>query len=100
MPKPKKETKRPEAPELLRGWKAIGTYLGIGAASAQRWAKSGMPVKREGRYTVAQRDEISQWLGREANMSAPAQIVTGDADISAALKQSIAAVRRDKRKLK
>ena len=57
-----------------------------------------MPVKREGRYMVAQPDEIKQWLGREAHMAAPAHIATNDADISAALKESIAAVRRDKRK--
>ncbi len=97
MPKTKK-TQRQQAPEPLKGWAAIGSYLGIGAATAQRWAKSGMPVRREGRYTVADPDEIRQWLGREAHMSAPAYVATKDADISQAMKQSISAVRKQKRR--
>ena len=97
MPKPKKNAKREEAPAILKGWAAIGAYLGIGAATAQRWAKSGMPVRREGRFTVADPEEIRAWLGKEAHMSTPAQIVTNDADVSAVLKQSISALRRKKR---
>ena len=81
----------------LKGWKAIGDYLGIGAASAQRWAKSGMPVRREGRFTVANADDLRAWLGREAHMAAPAEIVTSGTDVSAALKQSLAALRRKRR---
>jgi hypothetical protein len=97
VPKTKKSAKRQELPEALKGWKAIGAYLGIGAATAQRWAKSGMPVKREGRYTIADSDEIRRWLGRETHMPAPAHVLTPNADISAALKESISAVRRRKR---
>jgi len=97
MPKAKRKADQP-AVETLKGWSAIGAYLGIGAATAQRWAKSGMPVKRQGRYTVAEPDEIRQWLGKEAHMSAPAYVATDDADISAALKESISAVRGHKRK--
>lgn len=97
MPKTKK-TGRQQTPEPLKGWAAIGSYLGIGAATAQRWAKSGMPVRREGRYTVADPAEISRWLGREAHMPAPALVATKDTDITAALKESIGAVRRGKRK--
>ena len=48
MPKAGKSRKQ-KAPKTLKGWKAIGDYLGIGAATAQRWAKGGMPVKRQGR---------------------------------------------------
>jgi hypothetical protein len=98
MAKTKKGGTQQQPPETLKGWKAIGEYLGIGAATAQRWAKSGMPVKREGRYMVAEPDDISSWLGREAHMPAPAHVMRADADITAALKQSISAVRRDKRK--
>jgi predicted site-specific integrase-resolvase len=93
----KKKSAKQAAPKTITGWKAIGDYLGIGAATAQRWAKSGMPVRREGRYTVADADEISRWLGREAHMPAPAQVATRDTDIAAAMKQSIAAVRGKKR---
>ncbi|HWR13451.1 MAG TPA: hypothetical protein VN577_01385 [Terriglobales bacterium] len=47
MPKAKKNAQN-HPPEVLTGWKAIGDYLGIGTATAQRWARSGMPVKRQG----------------------------------------------------
>jgi hypothetical protein len=98
MPKGKKTAKSKNTePQTLTGWKAIGEYLGIGQTAAQRWAKSGMPVRREGRFTVADVNEIRQWLGREAHMPAPAQVVTEGTDLSAALKQSISALRRDKR---
>jgi hypothetical protein len=53
MPKRGKRAKHEKPPETLKGWKAIGEYLGIGAATAQRWAKSEMPVRREGQFTVA-----------------------------------------------
>jgi hypothetical protein len=96
MPKAGKRHKR-EAPKTLKGWQAIGAYLGIGAASAQRWAKSGMPVKRQGRFTVADADELRQWLGREAHMPGAAHVLTNDADVSVALKESISALRRQKR---
>lgn len=94
MPKARQSRKPGEPPGKLKGWKAIGEYLGIGAAVAQRWAKSGMPVRREGRLMVADRDEINKWLGKEAHMPAPAHVLTEGADISAALKESISAVRR------
>ena len=97
MPKSRKKANRERSVELLKGWDAIGRYLGIGSATAQRWAKSGMPVRREGRYTVADPEEIQRWLGREAHMPAPAHVVKDWDDTSAALKESIAAVRRGKR---
>ncbi len=99
MTKSQKTAKRQQQPpEILRGWAAIGKYLGIGAATAQRWAKSGMPVRREGRYTVADPEEISRWLGKEAHMAGDAIVATNEADIAAALKESISAVRKEKRK--
>jgi len=97
MAKSKKSAPQ-KPPEPLKGWQAIGGYLGIGAATAQRWAKSGMPVRREGRYTVAEPEEIKKWLGKEAHMSAPAYVATHDADIGAALKESITAARQQKKK--
>ena len=78
MPKTKKSARQQAAPGTLKGWKAIGDYLGIGAAAAQRWAKNGMPVNRDGRFTVAVPDEIRRWLGKEAHMSAPAFVATND----------------------
>ena len=96
MPKAKKSVaRREQPPQTLKGWQAIGSYLGVGAAIAQRWARdSGMPVRKEGRFMVADVEELRRWLGREAHMPEPAQVMTAGADISAALKESISAVRR------
>lgn len=48
---------------LLKGWTAIAKFLGTSPASAQGWAKQGMPVKREGRFTIADSAEVQAWLG-------------------------------------
>jgi hypothetical protein len=63
---------------------------------AHRWASEGMPVRREGRFTVADREAVSAWLGRESHMPKPAHVMTADADMTAALKESIAAARKRK----
>jgi len=75
----------------LKGWAAIGAFLGLPPATAQRWARQGMPVRREGRFTVADRADIEAWLGRESHMSEPAKVATSGADLAAALKESIKA---------
>jgi len=93
---PKKKNKAVVEEAVLKGWKPIAAYLGIPPATAQRWAGEGMPVRREGRFTVADRDAISAWLGRESHMAKPAHVMTGEADIAAALKDSIAAARKKK----
>lgn len=89
---PKKKTTPSSGP--LKGWTAIARYLGIPVATAHRWASEGMPVRREGRFTVADREAVSAWLGRESHMPKPAHIMTKDADMAAALKESIAAARK------
>jgi len=94
MPRQRKLAKHTEPPRTLKGWKAIGVYLGIGAPAAQRWAKGGMPVRREGRFTVADVEQIRQWLGRESHMPAKAHIAAPGEDMAAALKESIAAIRK------
>ena len=78
----------------LKGWKAIANYLGLTPATAQRWAESGMPIKREGRYTIAEPAEIQAWIGRESHMPKAAHVLTGEADIAAALKDSLALTRK------
>jgi hypothetical protein len=90
---PKKKS-QPAASAALKGWTAIARYLGIPVATAHRWASEGMPVHREGRFTVADRDAVSAWLGRESHMPKPAHVMTADADVAAALKESIAAARK------
>ena len=84
-------------PDSLRGWKAIAQFLALPVNVAQRWAKDGMPVSREGRFTVADADELRRWLGRESQMPAPAHIAVNSADLAAGLRESISAVRRHKR---
>lgn len=81
---------------VLQGWTAIAKFLGTSPASAQTWAKQGMPVKREGRFAVADPAEVQAWLGRQSNMPKPAHILTNDTDIAAALKDSISAAKRKK----
>jgi hypothetical protein len=95
--KPKRAKKKAASPEgPLKGWTAIAQYLGIPVATAHRWSEEGMPVRREGRFTVADREAISAWLGRESHMAKPAHVMTGDADIATALKDSLAAARKRK----
>ena len=93
----RKTTKQQPRDDKLKGWKAIASYLGISASAAQRWAKGGMPVSREGRLTVAEPGELRRWLGRESHMPEAAHVVTPGIDISAALKASISAMRRRRR---
>ena len=92
----KKKSRFVSASGSLKGWTAIASFLGIPVATAHRWASEGMPVHREGRFTVADRDAVSAWLGRESHMPKPAHVMTEDADMAAALKESIAAARKRK----
>lgn len=50
----------------LKGWRAIARLMGKTPASAQTWAKQGMPVKREGRFTAADPAEVQAWLGQQS----------------------------------
>ncbi len=96
--KPHKETTSSHQPAgPLQGWKAIAGFLGLPVTTAQRWGKSGMPVRREGRFTVVDPEELRQWLGHESQMPEPAHIATNSADLAAGLKASIAQARRHKR---
>lgn len=94
-----KKSSQSVAPQTgtLRGWKAIAEFLALPVNVAQRWAKDGMPVRREGRFTVADADELRGWLGRESEMPAPAHIAVNNADLATGLRESISAVRRQKR---
>jgi hypothetical protein len=94
----KSKSKASSSSPLLKGWAAIASYLAIPVATAHRWAKDGMPVRREGRFTVADPTELSAWLGRESHMPAAAHVVTGETDLAAALSESISVARSNKRK--
>ena len=79
--------------EPLKGWNEIASFLGQPVAVAQRWARSGMPVTREGRFMYATREELSRYLGREAGLDVPVHIATENADLSADLKRPLAHAR-------
>ena len=53
-------------------------------------------MRREVRFTMADRDGISAGFGRESHMPKAAHVMTGTADITVALKDSIAAARKRK----
>jgi hypothetical protein len=88
--------RKPEDLEL-RGWKDIAAFLGQPVATAQRWAKTGMPVARQGRYMTASRDELRRWLGRESGADRAVHIATGTADLSADLHRALLDVRRQRK---
>src|SRR5438477_10046341 len=79
--------------ERLKGWNEIARFLGQPVAVAQRWARSGMPVMREGRFMYASREELSRYLGREAGLDIPVHIATENMDLSADLKRALAHAR-------
>ena len=79
--------------ESLNGWRQIGAFLGQPTSVVQRWAKSGMPVTREGRRVHASPDELNRWLGRESG-GEPVQIATESADLTPELKRRLSFVRK------
>src|SRR5256886_14903544 len=83
-------------PDRLKGWTKIAQFLGQPVAVAQRWARSGMPVTREGRFMYASREELSGYLGREAGLGVPVHIATENMDLSADLKHALAHARAGK----
>jgi hypothetical protein len=39
-----------------------------------------MPVKREGRFTVADPGEVQAWLGQQSHMPKPTHILTNESE--------------------
>ena len=81
----------------LNGWKEIATFLGQPLSVAQRWAKSGMPVTRDGRRVHASPDDLNRWLERESS-GEPVHIATESEDLAAGLKRGLSYVRKHVRK--
>lgn len=90
-----RKEQEPEQPakQSLKGWKAIAAYLGIPVGTAQRWARTGMPLRREGRSITVNVNELTDWLGRESHMPGAARVATEKTDLAGALRESIAAAR-------
>jgi uncharacterized protein (DUF3820 family) len=81
--------------DLLKGWKQIAEFLGQPISVAQRWATTGMPVTRQGRFVVATPEELNNWLERESGE--PVHVVTNEADLSEELKRGLSHVRKERR---
>ena len=95
--KPQDKSKPDAPPALLKGWKQIAGFLSQSTAVAQRWAKEGMPVIRQGRYATATPEDLNQWLGREAG-GEPIKVATATTDLSAELKRGLAFARQQKKR--
>ena len=93
MPKRKKPLEQGDG---LKGWQQIAAFLGQPVSVAQRWADSGMPVEKRGRYVYSSREELNRWLGRES-AGEPVQIATDETDLSAELKRGLSLVRKQSR---
>lgn len=105
MKKQKSKKSRPAPktkaqPQVLKGWAQIAQFLGQPVAVAERWARSGMPVKREGRFMTASPEELSRYLGREAGLDVPVHIASEDMDLSADLKRALSYARAGAKKKK
>jgi hypothetical protein len=64
---------------LLKGWAAIAKFLGLTPVTVQRWARAGMPVRRDGRFALANRADLEAWIAKESGMPKPAHVLTGGA---------------------
>ena len=83
-----KKTKAGDASEL-QGWDEIARFLGLPISTAQRWQKSGMPVRRGGRYVHANPEELNRWLSKESPSHLQAHIATENEDLAADMKQAL-----------
>ena len=75
----------------------ISTFLSQPASVAQRWAKDGMPLKRQGRFVTATPEDLNKWLGREVG-GEPVQVATADLDLSKELRRGLAFVRQQNKR--
>jgi hypothetical protein len=79
----------------FKGWQQIAGFLGQPTSVAQRWAKTGMPVTREGRFVTGSVEALSEWLGREAG-TGPIHVATPQTDLSAELKRGLLSARKER----
>ncbi len=80
---------------ILKGWPAIAKFLGQPVSVAQGWGKTGMPVKKQGRFVTALQEELNSWLGREAG-GEPLHVAVPESDLAAELKRGLTYVRKQR----
>ena len=95
MPKRNQAVKEKAEAETLKGWREIASFLGEPISVVQRWARTGMPISRQGRSVVSSPEQLNAWLGRESGK--PVHIITPEADLTAELKRGLSSIRREKR---
>ena len=86
----------PSKSSELRGWPAIARFLGMPNSTAHRWAKEGMPVRREGGNVVANPAELNQWLQRTSEEAVGVHVVTPGSDLLKDLRASLAVQKSSK----
>ena len=86
----------PDKTSDLRGWPAIAHFLSMPYSTAHRWAKEGMPIRREGRNVVASPEDLNQWLRRTSGEMAEVYVVTPGSDLLKDLRASVAAQKSGK----
>jgi hypothetical protein len=92
MAKSSEQAQKSES-DLLKGWQPIAAFLGQPVSVAQRWAASGMPVEKRGRYVYSSREDLNRWLGREST-GGHVQIATASTDLSSELKRGLNFIRK------
>jgi hypothetical protein len=92
-----KKARDPESRPELRGWPAIAEYLAMPKSTVHRWAKEGMPVRRQGRNVVADPNELNVWLQRSSGEPLGVHVATPDSNLLSDLKASIAARKKPRR---
>src|SRR5207253_4870910 len=98
MPKrTQNRTEKAKEPETLKGWQQIAVFLGQPVSTAQRWAKSGMPVTRQGCYVTTVPEELNRWLARESGTNEPLHIASNTGDVSTDLKRGLSYLRQQRR---
>jgi len=91
-----KTPKRMSESDSLKDWQQIAAFLGQPVSVVQRWADSGMPVEKRGRYVYSSREELNRWLGHES-AGEPVHIATESADLAADLRRGLSYVRKRER---
>ena len=81
-------------PDVLKGWKQIAGFLGEPASVVQRWAATGMPVRREGQFVSITPTELNDWLAQQSGK--PVHVVTDESDLTSELKRGLSFVRRER----
>ncbi|MGH9644310.1 MAG: hypothetical protein ACRD3Q_18050 [Terriglobales bacterium] len=92
---PKRSNKSTTQPEILKGWQQIAGFLGEPVSVIQRWAREGMPVRREGRFVSTSPDELNVWIGKESGK--PVRTASETTDLTSELKRGLTYLRHEQK---